>query len=105
LGQDNIVQESKGIAMNEAIMKEKLMELLEQLNGSADARQKPASPEAGLYVPEGNLDADEVIDHLRIQIKYVMFDLEATRRENRYLRQMIEMRPPTPRHDKGNERP
>lgn len=31
-------------------------------------------------------------DHLRIAVKYLIFDLEATRRENRYLRQLLESR-------------
>jgi nitric oxide reductase activation protein len=30
------------------------------------------------------------IDFLRVGIKYMMFDLEATRRENAYLRKMLE---------------
>lgn|GEM_PF-805151 len=102
LNQERVVQENEGTAMNEAIVKEKLIELLEKLNESAETNQKSSADE-GLYVPERNLGTDDVIDHLRIQIKYLMFDLEATRRENRYLRQMIEMRPPTPRRDRGSE--
>ena len=30
------------------------------------------------------------LDHLRLTIKYLLFDLEATRRENKYLRKMLE---------------
>ncbi len=30
------------------------------------------------------------LDHLRLTIKYLVFDLEATRRENKYLRQLVE---------------
>ena len=32
----------------------------------------------------------ESIDFLRLAIKYLLFDLEATRRENGYLRKMLE---------------
>ncbi|MBN1492397.1 MAG: transcriptional regulator [Phycisphaerae bacterium] len=32
----------------------------------------------------------ENLDFLRLSIKYLVFDLEATRRENAYLRKMIE---------------
>jgi hypothetical protein len=32
------------------------------------------------------------MDQLRVLAKYVAFDLEATRRENKYLRQMLESR-------------
>lgn len=35
-------------------------------------------------------DLQESLDYLRLSIKYLMFDLEATRRENTYLRQMLE---------------
>lgn len=35
-------------------------------------------------------DLHESLDYLRLSIKYLVFDLEATRRENGYLRQMIE---------------
>ena len=33
------------------------------------------------------------IDYLRLSIKYLLFDLEATRRENEYLRKMLEEEP------------
>ena len=35
----------------------------------------------------------ESIDFLRRSIKYLLFDLEATRRENGYLRKMLEQEP------------
>ena len=35
----------------------------------------------------------ESIDFLRLSIKYMLFDLEATRRENTYLRKMLEEGP------------
>ena len=30
------------------------------------------------------------LDYLRLSVKYLVFDLEATRRENQYLREMLE---------------
>jgi len=30
------------------------------------------------------------LDYLRLSVKYLVFDLEATRRENKYLREMLE---------------
>ncbi len=33
------------------------------------------------------------LDYLRLGIKYLLFDLEATRRENSYLRKMLEQDP------------
>lgn len=35
-------------------------------------------------------DLQESLDYLRIVIKYQVFDLEATRRENAYLRKLLE---------------
>ena len=35
-------------------------------------------------------DLQESLDYLRLAIKYLVFDLEATRRENSYLRRMLE---------------
>ena len=35
----------------------------------------------------------ESLDYLRVSIKYLLFDLEATRRENSYLRKMLEEGP------------
>lgn len=35
-------------------------------------------------------DLHESLDYLRLSIKYLVFDLEATRRENAYLRKMLE---------------
>ena len=34
-------------------------------------------------------ELQESIDYLRLSVKYLVFDLEATRRENRYLRDML----------------
>ena len=35
-------------------------------------------------------ELQESLDHLRLTVKYLVFDLEATRRENSYLRRMLE---------------
>ncbi|MCL4742306.1 MAG: hypothetical protein KJZ54_08895 [Phycisphaerales bacterium] len=35
-------------------------------------------------------DLQESLDYLRLSVKYLVFDLEATRRENRYLRQLLD---------------
>ena len=41
-------------------------------------------------------DLQESLDYLRLSIKYLVFDLEATRRENAYLRRMVEQTEPHP---------
>lgn len=35
-------------------------------------------------------ELQESLDYLRVSVKYLLFDLEATRRENKYLRKMLE---------------
>jgi len=35
-------------------------------------------------------DLQDSMDYLRLSIKYLLFDLEATRRENAYLRKLLE---------------
>jgi len=35
-------------------------------------------------------ELQESLDYLRLSVKYLVFDLEATRRENEYLRKLIE---------------
>jgi septal ring factor EnvC (AmiA/AmiB activator) len=35
-------------------------------------------------------ELQESLDYLRLSVKYLVFDLEATRRENAYLRKMLE---------------
>jgi len=35
-------------------------------------------------------ELQESLDHLRLSVKYLVFDLEATRRENKYLRNMLD---------------
>jgi hypothetical protein len=80
--------------MNEAVLKEKLLELADTvtaapLSGNAEA------PKDGVYLPHRvgpQPSMDDAIEHLKLQVTYMLFDLEATRRENRYLRQMLEGR-------------
>ena len=35
-------------------------------------------------------NVQDILDYLRVAIKYLLFDLEATRRENSYLRKMLQ---------------
>lgn len=45
-------------------------------------------------------ELQESLDYLRLSVKYLVFDLEATRRENKYLRKMLDTEP-----DPGEGRP
>lgn len=82
--------------MKEAVIREKLLELVDSIS-NASTNEDNHSQAEGLYVSDKADDLQDVIDQLRMHIKYMMFDLEASRRESRYLRQMLEMRPPQAR--------
>ena len=90
--------------MKEAVLREKLLELCETINAYGDSEAKGETPSDGTYTPENGLKLEDVVDQLRLQIKYMLFDLEASKRENRYLRQMLEMRPPQSRKDNDEKR-
>ncbi|MEM9881725.1 MAG: hypothetical protein AAF800_02260 [Planctomycetota bacterium] len=64
-------------------------EKLEQLAAQTKARHGKLKQTVG--------ELQESLDYLRLSIKYLVFDLEATRRENGYLRKMLEQTqtPPT----------
>ena len=84
--------------MTEAATRERLSELLDMIVSFAPLGRKVSADSADsaydLSLARGGQSVESVIDALRVQIKYLLFDLEATRRENRYLRQMLENRPP-----------
>ncbi len=80
--------------MNEAAIKKTIGELCEVL-AAMPSWGPNKNPAEGVYQPHTStkdVSAEDSLDHLRLQIKYLIFDLEATRRENRYLRQMLENR-------------
>jgi hypothetical protein len=73
--------------MNEAAVKQKLDELF-QMAGCT------ASEAHGVYVgtQAGDISVEEALDQLRMHLRYLIFDVEATRRENSYLRRMLDLR-------------
>lgn len=81
--------------MNEQDFNDKIGELISQIDQLPEAsradlhklveetrerQQKIRSTVRGLQ---------ESLDYLRLSVKYLVFDLEATRRENEYLRRML----------------
>ena len=82
--------------MDETNLEHKLNELVNEFGGAADpqnnrlamlAKQATASQKK----LKKSVDClQESLDYLRICIKYQLFDLEATRRENSYLRKLLE---------------
>ena len=78
--------------MNEAAIIRQLQELnreLTQISSPGQAKQ-PRDVSQLSHEPSDASLADTV-SQIRMKLKYLMFDLEATRRENHYLRQMLEI--------------
>ncbi len=76
--------------MDEAAVRTSLRELSEVI-----AALPFAGSDEGVYesdAPAEDVATEQLINCLRVEVKYLLFDLEATRRENRYLRQMLETR-------------
>lgn len=81
--------------MDEHTFQRKMAELIDrikELPGKPDAETQTVSTdglhENGLKSSIGELQ--ESLDYLRLSVKYLVFDLEATRRENAYLRRLVE---------------
>ena len=82
--------------MNEEVFQRKLSELVDEID------RQPEGERAKLHdlaeqtrqrhrqLKETVSSLQESIDFLRLSIKYLLFDLEATRRENGQLRRMID---------------
>jgi len=82
--------------MNEQDFQNKLGQMLEQINElPADQKEKltvmaTEARERHTRMKKTVADLQDSLDYLRLSIKYIMFDLEATRRENSYLRKLLE---------------
>ncbi|MCH8807288.1 MAG: hypothetical protein IH986_14560 [Planctomycetes bacterium] len=85
--------------MDEATFQKKLSELVEQIETLPESERDQLTTLADetkqrhedIKKSVGSLQ--ESIDFLRLWIKYLLFDVEATRRENGYLRKMLEEDP------------
>ena len=82
--------------MDEANLEDKLNELVKEFGQSANPHQsKLAKLAEQARVNRKKLEKSinslqESLDYLRVCIKYQVFDLEATRRENEYLKKLLE---------------
>ena len=82
--------------MDETSLESKLNELVKEVGGIIELPYKnlsmPSTKGSGGHKQlQKSIDRlSESIDYLRICIKYQLFDLEATRRENKYLRKILE---------------
>lgn len=84
--------------MNEAMFEKKLADLIAELqrlpvpsdsNLAAFSRRRKDPPEKKARRLDSMQDS---LDFLSVSVKYLLFDLEATRRENAYLHRLIDDR-------------
>lgn len=85
--------------MDESTFHKKLGELVAEIETLPDA-EKQRLRELAAETRQRHEDIkksvrglQDSLDFLRLSIKYLLFDLEATRRENSYLRKMLEQEP------------
>ncbi len=82
--------------MNPWLFEEKLNELIKELGPLPDpAHQKFAEiarehRKSQKKLQESLHSMQESMDYLRVCVKYLLFDLEATRRENLHLKKLLE---------------
>ncbi len=82
--------------MNERNIEERMCRLIEQLQSlPTEYRQKLEKlcrhdGTQRSQIEESVAKLQDSLDYLRLSVKYMVFDLEATRRENVYLRKLVE---------------
>ena len=81
--------------MDDATLREKVGQLLTEVRCAPGTDEAPASETAAMGVGGTSVLRREMaavednLDHVRLAIKYLVFDLEATKRENRLLKEML----------------
>jgi len=84
--------------MDEAKFENKLNELVNEFGANSNPQTQKLSDlakqarESHDQLKKSITNLQEVLDYLRVCIKYQAFDLEATRRENIYLKKILEER-------------
>jgi regulator of replication initiation timing len=95
--------------MNEQDFQAKLTDLMQQL----DALPSPAreqlqqlatdTRERHARMKKTVTELQDSLDYLRLSIKYLVFDLEATRRENQYLRKLLDAKSGNDQSDREHD--
>ena len=82
--------------MDETNLEDKLNELVKEFGEAGGPKNRKLAKlakqaQANRKKLESSINSlQESLDYLRVCIKYQVFDLEATRRENKYLRKLLE---------------
>jgi len=97
-----VIQRKRGVraqgirAMKETRLEDKLNELVKEFGSMADPQHRKLAilakqaRDCRKQLRKSVDSLQESLDYLRICIKYQLFDLEATHRENEYLRKLLE---------------
>jgi len=81
--------------MDEAALRQKVSQLLAEVHRlppgepKAPAGKSPADVLAGSSMKREMAALEDGLDQIRLAVKYLVFDLEATKRENHLLRRML----------------
>ncbi len=96
--------------MNERNIEERMCRLIEQLQTLPNKHREKLEElckndqDQRSQIEESVSKLQGSLDYLRLSVKYMVFDLEATRRENVYLRKLVEqIRRDSTRRDEGND--
>jgi hypothetical protein len=82
--------------MDEAMLKDKVGQLLSEVQrmpaspAVAPIDFRPTASQASSTMKREMAALEETLDQVRLAIKYLVFDLEATKRENRVLKELLE---------------
>ncbi len=82
--------------MNESIFEDKLNELVKEIGSIPPSQRKKfvllakKTHKAHKELKKSVSGLQDSLDYLRICIKYLCFDLEATKRENAYLKKLLD---------------
>ena len=92
--------------MDELTFQRKMQELMNRIKtmpegGAPDATEQVSDRRERIRSSVAELQ--ESLDYLRLSVKYLVFDLEATRRENAYLRRMLEQSSRDAQREIGDE--
>ncbi len=91
----NELAKSKEKVMNDKIFQNKINDLIQEIRSLPPEEQEKMeklveeTKDRQKKLTKTVVNIQEAIDFLRLSIKYLLFDLEATRRENGYLREML----------------
>lgn len=86
---------NKGPTMNEALFEDKLKELVNEISSMPSPQKDKLitlikqTGDCHKQLRQSVSTLQESLDYLRVSIKYLIFDLEATRRENAELQRQL----------------